>query len=61
MKFKLESKLKNFVIERRDQEDSLKNMASAYNKNRTVAFGVIDWMELAVHDFKYGMEKRNVK
>jgi hypothetical protein len=31
MKIKLESKVKNFFIERRDQEDSLKNMASAYN------------------------------
>jgi hypothetical protein len=37
------------------------DIASAYNKGRTQLFTVMDELELAVHDQKNGLEKRNVK
>jgi hypothetical protein len=40
----------------RDHEETLKNIASAYNQNRTQLFTVIDDWELAVHQLKNGIE-----
>ena len=37
------------------------DIASAYNKGRTQLFTVMDELELAMHDLKHGIEKRNVK
>ena len=37
------------------------NISSAYNKNRTQYFTMIDEIELAIHETKNTIEKRNVK
>jgi hypothetical protein len=61
MKTKLESIKKDRFDQRRNHEDTLMDIASAYNKGRTQLFTVMDEIELAMHDLKHGIEKRNVK
>ena len=46
---------------RRNHEDTLMDIASAYNKGRTQLFTVMDELEFAMHYLKNGIEKRNVK
>ena len=48
-------------VERRHHEDTLKDIATAYNKNRTQMFNDISEIELSIHDCKNAIEKRNVK
>lgn len=62
MSQRLKSKIEDIKrLERRHHEDNLKDIASAYNKNRTQMFNVIDEIELSIHDHKNAIEKRNVK
>lgn len=61
MKAKLETFKKERFDLRRNHEDSLRGIATAYNRNRTQLFTVMDEMELAIHDMKNGIEKRSVK
>ena len=61
MKSKLETIKRDRFDQRRNHEDTLMDIASAYNKGRTQLFTVMDELELAMHDLKHGIEKRNVK
>jgi hypothetical protein len=56
LKERLQSIRNDRLFIQRDHEETLKNIASAYNQNRTQLFTVIDDWELAVHQLKNGIE-----
>lgn len=48
-------------VERRNHEDTLKDIATAYQKNSAQMFNDLSEIELSIHDCKYAIEKRNIK
>lgn len=57
----LEALKKATSQQKRNHEDTLMSIASAYNQNRTQFYTVIDEWELAVHQLKGWAERRSVQ
>ncbi len=59
MRDKLEMTRKHRYDQRRNHEQELKGIATAYNKSRTQMFTHMDEKEIAMHELKMGIERMN--